>query len=162
MVRDDRPLTIRLHQGPLTRSIRAGLSRRDRSLGNMTRRRWFEERLETTTDRVRPVEPGHTLAVGDASPSSRTTRLATAPDIGRRMDVEHGEVLPAEARRRAVLIDGGRPDGRWGWQRGDGLGQLFNGFLLPRGEGLDQIARERHDRAGLEALARRVAEPHRL
>src|ERR1051326_3311139 len=78
------------------------------------------------------------------------------------MDIEHGEVLPREARRRAVFVDGGRSHGERGRQRGDRLGHFFNGLVLFRSDGLDQIARERHAGRNREAFARGVAQPHGL
>src|SRR5437867_1547826 len=78
------------------------------------------------------------------------------------MYVEQGEVLAGEARRRAVFVHGGRPDRERGRQGGDGLRHLFNGCGLPRGDGLDQVARERHAGGDPEALARGVAESHGL
>ena len=71
-----------------------------------------EQRLDDNAD-ARPGEQADTLAVGDGR-----VRVRRPPDfadgagnIGRRMDVEHGEVLAGEARRRAVFVDGGRSDG---------------------------------------------------
>src|SRR5262249_2730883 len=72
------------------------------------------------------------------------------------------EVLAGEARRCAVFIDSGGPDGERGRQDRDSLFQLFKSLVLPRGDGLDQIARECHAGRDREALADGIAEPHRL
>jgi hypothetical protein len=58
---------------------------------------------------ARPGEQADTLAIGDGR-----VRVRRPPDladggwnIGRRMDVEHGEMLSGEACRRAIFVDGG-------------------------------------------------------
>ena len=122
-----------------------------------------EQRLDDDAD-ARPGEQADTLAVGDGRVRVRRPPdfADGAGDIGRRMDVEHGEVLAGEARRRAVFVDGGRSDGERGRQGGDGLCHLFDGLVVPRGDGLDQVARERHagrDREGPGARRRRAPRP---
>src|SRR5262249_48270187 len=63
---------------------------------------------------ARSGEQADTLAVGDGGGRvRRPPNLADgAGDIVGRMDVEHGEVLAGKARRRAVFVNGGRPDGK--------------------------------------------------
>src|SRR6266702_314466 len=78
------------------------------------------------------------------------------------MNVEQSEMLASEARRRAVFVNGGRPHGKRGRQTNDCLGQLFNSLVVPRGHGLDQVARERHAGRDRKALARGIAEAHGL
>jgi hypothetical protein len=78
------------------------------------------------------------------------------------MDVEHSEVLPGEACRCAVFVDGRRPDGEWCRQGGDCLRNFLNGLFIARGDGLDQVARQRYAGWDREALARGVAKPHGL
>src|SRR5216684_490049 len=122
-----------------------------------------EQRLDDDAD-AGPGEQADTLAVGDRRVGvRRPPHFADgAGDIDRRMDVEHGEVLPGEACRRAVFVDGRRSDGKRSRQGSDGFRHLFNRLVILRGDGLDQVARERHAGRDREALARGVAEPHRL
>jgi len=91
-----------------------------------------EKRLHDNTH-ARACEQPDALTVGD-----RRIRVGRPPDvphsardIGRRMDVQHGQVLTREACSRAVLVDGGRTDGERGPQAGDGLRHLVNGFFVP-------------------------------
>ena len=76
------------------------------------------------------------------------------------MHVEHGEVLSREARRRAVFIDGRRANGERARQSGNGLHYLFNRLVIPRRDGLDQVARQCNSGRHGKALARCVAETH--
>src|ERR1051325_6039545 len=78
------------------------------------------------------------------------------------MNIEQGEMLAGEARRRTVFVNGGRPHGKRGRQTNDCLGQLFNGLIVPRSDGLDQVARERHAGRDRKALARGIAETYGL
>src|SRR6266540_2984082 len=78
------------------------------------------------------------------------------------MNVEQGAVLAGEARRRAVFVNGGGPHGKRRRQTNDGPGQPFNGLGVPGGDGLDQVARERHTGRNRKALARGIAEAHGL
>src|SRR5262249_40654861 len=93
-----------------------------------------------------PSEEAHTLAVRD-----RRVGVSGPPDfadgtwdISGRMNVQQGEVLAGEARRRAVFVNCGRPDGKRRWQGNDRLRQLLNGLVIPGGDGFDQVARQRH------------------
>ncbi len=97
-----------------------------------------EERLDDNAN-AGPGEQANALAVGDGR-----VRVRRPPDfadgvrdIGHRMDVEHGEMLPGETCRRAIFVDGGRADGEWSRQCGDGLRDLFNRLVVSRGDGLD-------------------------
>src|SRR5687768_15243129 len=78
------------------------------------------------------------------------------------MDVEHREVLAGEACRCAVFVHGGGSYREWRPQGGDGRRHLFDRLVVPRCDGLDQVARERHAWRNGEALARGLAEPHGL
>ncbi len=122
-----------------------------------------EQRLHDDAD-ARPGEQPDPLAVGDGRVRvRRPPDLADgAGDIGRRMDVEHREVLAGEARRRAVLVDCGRSYRERMGQGGDRLGDHLDGLFLPRGDGLDQVARERHAGRDRDAVTRGVAEPDGL
>jgi hypothetical protein len=62
------------------------------------------------------------------------------------MNVQQGEMLASEARRRAVFVNRRRPDGKWSWQGNDRPRQLLNGLVIPGGDGLDQVTRERDAR----------------
>ena len=91
----------------------------------------------------------------------QTSRMAPGTSAGR-MNVEQGEVLAGEARRRAVFVNGRRADREGRRQGGDGLDDLVDRLVVSRGDRLDKIARERHARRHRQALARGVAEPHGL
>src|SRR5205814_10458969 len=78
------------------------------------------------------------------------------------MDVKQGQVLAGEARRRAVFVNGGRPDGKRRRQGSDGLRHLFNGLVVPRGDSLDQVTRQRDAGGDRETLARGVAQSNGL
>jgi len=121
-----------------------------------------EERLHDDTD-ARASEQADTLAIGDGRVGVRGPPdiAHCAGNVGRRMDIEHGEVLAGEARSLAVFVDSGRPDGERRRQRGDGLRQLLDGLGLTRGDGLDQVTRERHAGRDREAMARSLAEARR-
>ncbi len=97
---------------------------------------------------TRPGEQADTLAVCDGR--VRVRRPPDFPDgagyVGHRMDVEHREVLPGETCRYAVFVDGGRSDCERRGQGDDGLRHFFNRLVILRGDGLDQVARERHAR----------------
>ena len=122
-----------------------------------------EQRLDDDAD-ARPREQADTLAVGDGRVGVRRPPdfADGAGDIGRRMDVEHREVLAGEARRRAVFVDGGRSDDERGRQGGDRLRHLLDRLVLPRGDGLDQVTRQRHAGRDRDAVARGIAESHGL
>src|SRR5205823_12462391 len=95
-----------------------------------------EEPLDYDAD-ARPGEQTHTLAVRDGRVGVRRPPdfADGAGDIGGRMDVEQGEVWAGKARRRAVVVNGGRPSGKRRRQGSDRLRQLFNGLVVPRGDG---------------------------
>src|SRR5207249_3316770 len=59
-------------------------------------------------------------------------------------------------------VNGGRPDGKRRRQGSDGLRQLFNGLVVPRGDGLDQVTRQRDAGGDRETLARGVAQSNGL
>jgi hypothetical protein len=73
------------------------------------------------------------------------------------MDVEHCKVLAGEARRRAVFVNGGRPDGKWWRQSSDRLSQLFSGLVVLGRDGFNQVARQGDSRRDRQALASGVA-----
>ena len=108
VVRDDEASDHGLTEAP-TRFDQALIGAGDRVLGKHDPGDGgVEERLDDYTD-ARPSEPADTLAVGDGRVRVRRPPDFTdgTGDIGRRMDVEQGEVLAGEARRRAVFVDGG-------------------------------------------------------
>jgi hypothetical protein len=111
-----------------------------------------------------PGEKADTLAVRDGRIGiCRPPDFANgAGDIGSRMDVEQREMLSGKARLGAVFINSRRSDGKWGGQGSNGLGQFFNGPVVDRCDGLDQVARQRHARRYWKALARGIAESHSL
>ena len=74
------------------------------------------------------------------------------------MDVEHSKMLAGEAGRRAVFVNGRRSDGKRGRQGSYRLGQLFNGLIVLRGDGLNQVSGQRDAGRHRQTLARGVAE----
>jgi hypothetical protein len=116
-----------------------------------------EERLDDHAN-ARPGEQANALAVGDGRVRvRRPPDLADGVrDVGRRMDIEHGKMLPGEACSCAVF-DGGRADREWSRQCGDGLRHLFNRLVVSRGDGFDQVARERDAGRDGKTLARDVS-----
>jgi hypothetical protein len=122
-----------------------------------------KQRLDDNAN-TRSSEQAHTLAIGDGRVGvCRPPYLADSGGyVMRRMDVENREVLPGEACRCTVFVDSRRPDGERGRQGGNCLRNLFNRLFIARGDGLDQVARQRYAGWNRETVARGVAKPHGL